>query len=67
MQVVLTTEFDSLKRPAMELAALYEEGGILLEPCGVLAGCAHGQFVHYDLLPSNEWFGACARVSRIYL
>jgi hypothetical protein len=42
-------------------------GGKLLEPLGVLAGCAHGQFVHYNFVSSEEWFKACARAVQLYL
>jgi len=64
--IVLTTEFDSLRKPAEEAAELYKEHGKLLE-LGVLKGCHHGHFVDYNLKATDPWFAAIARVAKIYL
>jgi hypothetical protein len=66
LAIVLTTEFDALKRPAEEAAALYKAHDKLLE-FGALAGCQHGHFVDYDTDATTHWFKAIGRVADIYL
>lgn len=66
LAIVLTTEFDALRKCAEEAAALYKAQDKLLE-YGCLAGCQHGHFTDFTQDASKSWFDAIARVADIYL
>jgi acetyl esterase/lipase len=64
--LAMTTEFDALKKPTSDFAKKCEANGTLLE-LGVLNGCHHGHFVHYNYKASDHWFAAHARAAQLYL
>lgn len=64
--IALTTEFDALRKPTSAFFKKCEANGTGLE-LGILSGCHHGHYVHYNFKAADLWFAAHARVVQLYL